>query len=62
MEYEKYKLCPTLKPRDVCIVLEQYEEGFFIRRFHKHVPASRISDRQDNRAAMKVIGSDSGLS
>ena len=61
MEYEKYKLCPTLKPRDVCIVLEQYEDGFFIRRFHEHVPASRISTAKRLGMHRELVIAGSGM-
>ena len=43
MEYEGYKLCPELKPKEYCLVVEQYEEGTFERLFHAHIPAHRIS-------------------
>jgi len=39
-----FKLCPDLQPDDVCLVVEQYREGGFERRFHKHVPRARLSD------------------
>jgi hypothetical protein len=42
--YENYKLCPELRPSEVCIVLEQYHEGKFERQFHEHVPRSRLSE------------------
>jgi hypothetical protein len=42
--YERYKLCDHLKPSEVCLVVEQYTEGTFIRIFHQHVPKSRLSD------------------
>jgi hypothetical protein len=39
-----FKLCPDLQPADVCLVVEQYREGAFERRFHKHVPRDRLTD------------------
>jgi hypothetical protein len=39
-----FKLCPELEPADVCLVVEQYREGAFERRFHKHVPRERLPD------------------
>lgn len=39
-----FKLCPDLQPADVCLVVEQYREGDFERRFHKHVPRERLPD------------------
>src|SRR5262245_13213574 len=41
--YERFKLCPELKPREVCLVVEQYSEGEFTRQFHEHVPQHRLS-------------------
>ena len=41
--YENYKLCPDLRPPDVCLVVEQYKEGRFETCFHTHVPKSRLS-------------------
>lgn len=42
--YENYKLCERLKPSDLCLVVEQYQEGKFLRKFHEHVPKSRLSE------------------
>ena len=42
--FENYKLCDGLKPAETCLVVEQYVEGSFTRRFHKHVPAHRLSN------------------
>jgi hypothetical protein len=44
MIYEDYKLCPDLKPRECCLVLEQYDEGAFKRLFHAHIPLHRLSE------------------
>ena len=41
--YETYKLCDRLKPSEICLVVEQYIKGIFIRKFHEHVPKSRLS-------------------
>jgi hypothetical protein len=41
--YESYKLCPDLRRRELCFVVEQYEAGGFKRVFHKHAPKSRLS-------------------
>ncbi len=41
--YEHHKLCDRLKPSEICVVVEQYTEGIFIRKFHEHVPKSRLS-------------------
>jgi hypothetical protein len=39
-----FKLCADLQPADVCVVVEQYREGAFERRFHKHVPRERLAN------------------
>ena len=42
--YENHKLCDSLKPREICLVVEQYTKGVFIRKHHEHVPKSRLSN------------------
>ena len=42
--YENYRLCDKLKPREICFVVEQYDQGKFHRQFHQHVRESRLSD------------------
>jgi hypothetical protein len=41
--HENYKLCPDLKPRECCLVLEQYCNGEFKREYHRHFPRYRVS-------------------
>jgi len=41
--YENYKLCDRLRPSEICLVVEQYDEGKNIRKFHQHVAKSRLS-------------------
>ncbi len=41
--YENHKLCADLTPSEFCLVVEQYKEGLFIRKFHEHVPKHRLS-------------------
>ena len=43
--YDNYKLCPDLRPADICIVVEQYADGKFERCFHLHVRKSRLPQR-----------------
>jgi hypothetical protein len=31
--YENHKLCENLKPKEICIVVEQYKEGNFEQQF-----------------------------
>jgi hypothetical protein len=42
--YENHKLCPDLKPKEICLVVEQYHEGKIERKFHMHVPKHRLSE------------------
>jgi len=42
--YENYKLCEKLKPKEICLIVEQYKEGDFERQFHEHVPVHRLSE------------------
>ena len=42
--YHYYKLCTELKPKEICIVVEQYKEGIFERQYHCHVPKHRLSE------------------
>ena len=42
--YESHKLCPDLKPKEICLVVEQYHEGVIERKFHMHVPKHRLSE------------------
>ena len=41
--YENHKLCPTLKDRELCFVVEQYVKGHFERLFHMHVSRFRLA-------------------
>ncbi len=42
--YENFKLCPDLKPGELCLVIEQYVEGQFQRCYHRHIRQHRLSD------------------
>ena len=42
--YENHKLCPELKPKEICLVVEQYHEGVIDRKYHLHVPQHRLSE------------------
>ena len=48
--YENFELCPDLKAKEMCIVVREYQEGQFYRRFHEHIPKHRISE--ENLSAM----------
>ncbi len=43
MQYENFKLCPDLKIKELCVVLEKYHDGSFERQFHRHIPSYRLS-------------------
>jgi hypothetical protein len=51
-----FKLCPDLHPDDVCLVVEQYREGDFERRFHKHVPRALLADRARAELLRALVG------
>jgi hypothetical protein len=42
--YDGYKLCETLKPKEYCIIVEQYKGGLFEQKFHEHIGAHRLSE------------------
>jgi hypothetical protein len=52
--YDGYKLCPDLKAKEICIVVEEYHEGNFYPRFHEHIPKHRISD-ENLRAMLQAL-------
>ncbi len=41
--YDNFKLCPDLKPGNLCFVVEQYRDGIFEKQFHSHIANSRLS-------------------
>jgi len=51
-----HKLCDALNPSENCIVVEQCTEGIFVRKYHLHVAAYRLSDaRRTNLLHALVI-------
>jgi hypothetical protein len=50
-----HKLCPDLKPKEICLVMEQYSEGKFNRLYHEHVPAHRLSDERRGYLLMSLV-------
>ncbi|MDE1937191.1 hypothetical protein [Bradyrhizobium sp.] len=44
--YENFEICPDLKAKEFCIVVREYQEGQFHRRFHEHIPKHRISEER----------------
>ncbi len=43
---ENFELCPDLKAKEICIVVREYHEGNFYRRFHQHVLKHRVSEEK----------------
>lgn len=60
--YENYKLCDKLKPREICLVVAQYERGIFKRKFHDHVPRSRLSNDERINLLRALVVKFSGIS
>ena len=58
--YEKHKLCAELKPKEVCVVVEQYDKGQVVRIHHIHVPKFRISQDSQIALAMCLISRFNG--
>ena len=44
MQYENYRLCSDLRSDEVCIVVQQYRDGEFLRLHHEHVRHSQLSE------------------
>ena len=42
--YENHKLCEKLHPKEICLVVEQYNKGLFEQKYHEHVPQHRLSE------------------
>ena len=59
--YENHKLCAELKPKEICLVLEQYTQGKFIRQYHEHVPAYRLSNDSRTNLLCALVIRFSGL-
>jgi hypothetical protein len=54
--YERHKLCDRLKPSEICLVVEQYREGVYLRKFHEHIKKSGLnSDTRINLLRALVI-------
>jgi len=60
--YQDFKLCDCLKPSEICLVVEQLTERGLVRKFHKHVPKSRVNQGADARVLhalfMRFSGAD----
>jgi hypothetical protein len=59
--YENHKLCDRLKPSETCLVVEQYTGGTFTRKFHEHVPKSRLSDDRRRNLLRALVIRFSGI-
>ncbi len=60
--YENHKLCDSLKPSEICLVVEQYTEGIYIRKFHEHVPKHRLSNSARTNLLRTLVLHFSGAS
>ena len=60
--YDGYRLCPELRPSELCIVVEQYRGGLFERRFHQHIPGARLSTEAKIDLLRSLVALWSGLS
>jgi hypothetical protein len=52
--YTNENMCPELKPSEICVVVEKYNEGLFERKFHEHIPEVRLSD-ESLRDALRAL-------
>jgi hypothetical protein len=59
--YDNYKLCETLASSEICFVVEQYNEGKFTRKFHEHMPKSRLSDNARSNVLRALVMHFSGM-
>jgi hypothetical protein len=59
--YDNYKLCPDLKPKQICLLLEQYTQGKSIRQYHEHVPAHHLSKDSLSNLLQAMVIRSSGL-
>jgi hypothetical protein len=60
--YENYRLCNELKSSEICLVVQQYKEGNFIREFHKHIPRSQLSNDERINLLRSLVISFSAMS
>jgi hypothetical protein len=61
-KYENYRLCDELKPSEICLVVQQYKEGPFLRVFYKHIPRSRLSNDEHANLLRALVISFSAMS
>lgn len=59
--YEGHKLCEDLDTSTICLVVEQYSEGKFMRAFHTHVPKSRLSHEARSQLLRALVVSFSRM-
>ena len=43
--YSHVQICPGLTPDEKCIRAVEYNQGRFIKRFHKHVPRHKLAKK-----------------
>jgi hypothetical protein len=60
--YDGIKICPKLRPSELCVVLEQYRKGEFERRFHEHIPRRSLSAKRRIELLRALVVSFYGFS
>ena len=41
--YSEIQLCPSLTPKCKCIRVQEYDQGKFVERVHRHVPKHKLA-------------------
>ena len=41
--YSRIQLCPSLTPKYKCIRVQEYDQGKFVERVHRHVPKHKLA-------------------
>jgi hypothetical protein len=59
--HDNYKLCAELRPKKICLVLEQFTKDKFVRQYHEHVPAHRLSHDSLSNLLFAMVIRFSGL-
>src|SRR5579863_822940 len=59
--YDNYRLCETLGPSETCFVVQQYDKGQFTRKFHEHIPKSRLTEDARRNLLRALVMHFSGM-
>jgi hypothetical protein len=60
--YSRHHLCPYLRTRERCFVVQCYNQGNFDQVFHEHVPLHRISQESTVEVLCSLVGHYDGWS